>query len=149
MVGLRRTAYRIAYRLLSLAALVRAPRGPGVKAVLLCRGEVLLVRHSYGPKRWELPGGGVRRHEEPAAALARELEEELGLSVADAVALGAVSGVGRMRRYRTHIYRVDLDEPRIRPAPVEIAEVAWFDPAAPPRPLGPLVGRALAAVTGA
>jgi 8-oxo-dGTP pyrophosphatase MutT (NUDIX family) len=148
MVGLRRTAYRIAYRLLSLVALVRAPRGPGVKAVLLCRGEVLLVRHSYGPDRWELPGGGVRRREEPAAALARELHEELGLNVEGAVALGSLPGAGRMRRYRTHIYRVDLEEPRVRPNPVEIAEAAWFDPAAPPRPLGPLARTALRAVGG-
>jgi 8-oxo-dGTP pyrophosphatase MutT (NUDIX family) len=148
MVGLRRTAYRIAYRLLWLAARVRAPRGRGAAAVLLCRGEVLLVRHSYGPDRWELPGGGVRRGEEPAAALARELHEELGLTISDPIELAALPGPGRLRHHQTHIYRVDIEEPRVRPDPVEIAEAAWFDPASPPRPLGPMVSAGLRAVGG-
>ncbi|HEX4035091.1 MAG TPA: NUDIX domain-containing protein [Solirubrobacteraceae bacterium] len=145
MVGLRRIAYRFAYRVLWLAARVRAPRGRGAAAVLLCDGEVLLVRHSYGPDRWELPGGGVRRREEPAAAIARELEEELGLTVTDPVALCALPGPGRLRHHHTHIYRVEVPEPRVRADPVEIAEAAWFDPASPPRPLGPMVQAGLRA----
>jgi 8-oxo-dGTP pyrophosphatase MutT (NUDIX family) len=145
MVGLRRLGYRVAYRILWLAARVRAPRGRGAAAVLLCRGEILLVRHTYGPDRWELPGGGVRRGEEPAAALARELEEELGLSVSDPVSLLVLPGPGRLRHHHTHIYRVDLEEPRVRVDPVEIAEVGWFDPASPPRPLGAMVQAGLRA----
>ena len=65
MLQLRRAGYRLAYRLLWLVALVWAPRGQGAKAALVCRGEVLLVRHTYGPERWELPGGGVHRGEDP------------------------------------------------------------------------------------
>ena len=145
MVGLRRLAYRVAYRMLQLLARVRAPRGRGAAAVVLCRGEVLLVRHTYGPDRWEIPGGGVRRGEEPAAGLARELAEELGLSVSDPVALGVLAGPGRLRHHRTHLYRVDVEEPRVRANPVEIAEVGWFDPAMPPQPLGPRVRGAIRA----
>jgi ADP-ribose pyrophosphatase YjhB (NUDIX family) len=45
-------------------------------------GGVLLVRHSYGPRVWALPGGGLARGEAPEAAAVRELREELGCGLA-------------------------------------------------------------------
>jgi 8-oxo-dGTP pyrophosphatase MutT (NUDIX family) len=143
VLGLRRAAYRVAYRLLWLLALVRPPHGQGVKAAVTCRGEVLLVRHTYGPDRWELPGGGVRRGEDPLAGLQRELAEELGIEVGAPSVVCTVVGRGRLRHHRTHLYRVELDDPRIRHDPVEIAEVRWCDAAAPPSPLGSEVRLAL------
>jgi 8-oxo-dGTP pyrophosphatase MutT (NUDIX family) len=143
VLGLRRAAYRVAYRLLSVFALVRPPRGAGAKAVIRCRGEVVLVRHTYGPARWELPGGGVRRGEEPLEAMRRELREELGIEVGPARALGARPGPGRYRHHLTHFFLVDMDEPVLRPDPVEIAEARWCDPATVPRPLGAGVAAAL------
>ncbi len=41
-------------------------------------GRLLLVRHSYGPGGWALPGGGMGPGEEPLAAAAREVREEVG-----------------------------------------------------------------------
>lgn len=41
-------------------------------------GRLLLVRHSYGPAAWALPGGGMRPGEAPEAAARRELLEEVG-----------------------------------------------------------------------
>lgn len=52
-------------------------------AVVLRGGEVLLTRLSARaahPGQWTLPGGGVAHGERPAAALAREVEEECGLT---------------------------------------------------------------------
>jgi ADP-ribose pyrophosphatase YjhB (NUDIX family) len=44
-------------------------------------GEVLLVEHVFHPTSpWGLPGGWVDRHEDPAQALVRELQEELELT---------------------------------------------------------------------
>ena len=146
MLRLRRAAYRVAYRLLRLAALVRRRRGQGVKALLVCDGEVLLVRHTYGPHLWELPGGGVKRGEDPLAALRRELDEELGIAVATATPIATQRGPGREHQHRTHLYRLDLDARPVRADPVEIAEMRWCDPAAPPTPLGRMVREALASV---
>lgn len=43
-------------------------------------GRVLLCRLTY-KKEWDLPGGVVDPHESPAACLAREVREELGLDL--------------------------------------------------------------------
>ncbi|MER7330954.1 MULTISPECIES: NUDIX hydrolase [unclassified Micromonospora] len=44
-------------------------------------GHVLLVRPSY-KKHWDIPGGYVEPGESPRAACMREIQEELGLTIA-------------------------------------------------------------------
>jgi 8-oxo-dGTP pyrophosphatase MutT (NUDIX family) len=132
-----------------MAALVRPPRGAGATAALVCDGEVLLVKHTYGPAHWELPGGWVRRGEEPLQALHRELAEELDITFEHASLITTQPGPGRMHRHLTHLYRVDIAAPRLRPNGVEIAELRWCDPARPPAPLGSMASIALATIVGA
>lgn len=54
-----------------------------VSAALILRdGKVLICRRAATgtfPLKWEFPGGKVEEGEDPAAALARELWEELGI----------------------------------------------------------------------
>jgi 8-oxo-dGTP pyrophosphatase MutT (NUDIX family) len=134
--ALMRRVYRLGYRVLWVLSFVRMPRGRGAKGLLTNAGEVLLVRHTYGPDEWELPGGGSHRGEDAAATMRRELREELGVEVADAVALGTHHGDGRSEGVRVSYFAAALPDRRVRRDPVEIAEVAWFDLAMPPRPLG-------------
>ncbi len=54
-----------------------------VAGILVRAGEVLICqRHRSGPMplKWEFPGGKIEPGEQPRAALARELEEELGIT---------------------------------------------------------------------
>ncbi|WP_233412294.1 NUDIX domain-containing protein [Nucisporomicrobium flavum] len=61
------------------ATLPRKRMGAGV-VLSDASGRVLLVEPTYKPY-WEIPGGAVEADESPYAAAAREVEEELGLTL--------------------------------------------------------------------
>lgn len=53
-----------------------------VGVVLNEQQQVLLVEHAFHPRRpWGLPGGWIGFNEDPETGIARELREELALSV--------------------------------------------------------------------
>jgi ADP-ribose pyrophosphatase YjhB (NUDIX family) len=69
---------------LALAVRLLVPRQyvGAVGAVFNEQGQVLLVKHVFRPfYPWGLPGGWLERGEDPALAVRRECEEELGLRV--------------------------------------------------------------------
>ena len=55
----------------------------GVVGIVLNEsGEVLLLKHTYrGKYPWGLPGGWLKRGEQPMEALQREIKEETGMEV--------------------------------------------------------------------
>jgi 8-oxo-dGTP diphosphatase len=62
-----------------------------VAAVIERAGQVLIAqrkRTGQHPLKWEFPGGKVEPGEAPEAALARELEEELGIRARVDAAIG-------------------------------------------------------------
>ncbi|HSN56796.1 MAG TPA: (deoxy)nucleoside triphosphate pyrophosphohydrolase [Candidatus Sulfomarinibacteraceae bacterium] len=110
-----------------------SPTGPPVVVVAAvvrgADGRVLLTRRPEGSHMgglWEFPGGKVEHGESPAAALERELAEELGVR----------ARVGRPFTFAVH------DEPGLRilllfyetvlvdgtPRPLEGQELAWVAP---------------------
>jgi 8-oxo-dGTP pyrophosphatase MutT (NUDIX family) len=133
---LHRQLYRLAHRARRWWWRVRRPRRSSVVVIAFDAHErVLLVRHSYGPPVWSLPGGGIDRNEDPAAAALREIREELGCGLAELTAIDAseerIAGSHDLR----HIFvaRV-LGNPA--PDMREIVAVAFFDPAALPEACG-------------
>lgn len=52
----------------------------GANAIITCNGKLLLEKRRDSDT-WGLVGGGVKNHEEPIDAIAREIWEELGLRV--------------------------------------------------------------------
>lgn len=57
-------------------------------AVIVKDARVLLVR-ARGRRRWQLPGGGLKRRETPLEALRREVDEETGLAPRVQALIGA------------------------------------------------------------
>ncbi len=103
-----------------------------VAAIIQEGGRVLICQRkkddTFGAK-WEFPGGKVYDGEQPEAALARELEEELGVKAR----IGAE--IGRTRhKYSEHARAIEL---RFFAAQIESAQaqnlaferIVWEEPA--------------------
>jgi 8-oxo-dGTP pyrophosphatase MutT (NUDIX family) len=103
--------------------------------------NVLLVRHTYGPRGWELPGGSRKRNEDAADTATREIHEELGLSVDSWQALGQIEVVVDHHRDALYCFQADVaapdgSSPELVLELGEIAAAQWFPTAELPRPLG-------------
>jgi 8-oxo-dGTP diphosphatase len=122
-----RLAFRVGYRVLQVWWLVRRPTTRGVKCVVQCGDDVLLVRHTYGAKqRWELPGGGVKRREEPDAAARREVREEAGIDLHELEPLGELFTRVDRKHDRLWCFAAQVDSPGFERDRAEIAECRWF-----------------------
>ncbi|RVD78786.1 NUDIX hydrolase [Pseudomonas koreensis] len=115
------------------SASVASPHLIRIAAALLldAEGQTLLVR-KRGTTAFMQPGGKIEAHELPVHALARELEEELGLVIdpAQASFLGQFSAPAANEPgcvVQADIFQVTIDTD-VAPA-AEIEEVIWIDPA--------------------
>jgi 8-oxo-dGTP diphosphatase len=121
-----------------------------VSAVVFREGRVLIVRRARAPLigHFSLPGGVVEVGETLAAALARELMEEVGIEAEITAFNRHVEAIAREGdRVRTHfviasfVARWTSGAPRLSD---EVDAVDWIDPAAGlPSPTTPELGEIL------
>lgn len=140
---LHRAGLRLAHRLRALWWRVRKPQLESV--VMLARdgeGRLLLVRHTYGSGIWTLPGGGMRRGEEPLAAARREFAEELGIAP-EFAPLGIRDAALHGAPCRLYLFACVIAEAP-RPDRREIAEARFFAAEALPDGVGSRVAMGLA-----
>jgi 8-oxo-dGTP pyrophosphatase MutT (NUDIX family) len=138
-VALRRLGYRIAYRGLQLVWFVTRPSKRGVKCVLTDGDRILLVRHTYGHRDWDLPGGSLKRHEPPLSGARREMDEELAIGNAEWTELGELHGSVDRRHDTVHCFQAKLAAPAITIDRGELAVARWFPRTELPTDLGPYV----------
>ena len=145
-VPIRRVGYRAAYLGLRVYWFLVRPEVTGVKCLITHGERVLLVRHTYGSRRWDLPGGSVKRGEQPVDAARREMHEELGVSIEDWRPLGTFSLSIDHRRDRLHCFQAEVQAPEVEINRGELEEADWFSRGALPRKLGryarPILARA-------
>ncbi len=143
-VSAQRLGFRTAYLGLQVSWFLRRPETRGVKCLLTHGENILLVRHTYGRRVWDLPGGGIQRGEPPVATAAREMQEELGVSGVVWLPGGTIHGRQRFRSDTVHCFWTELPDPALEPNLAELAEVRWFSRAELPSNLGPYVRPMLA-----
>ena len=143
-VPVRRVIYRTGYQVLRLVWMVRHPVLHGVKCVITDGDRVLLVRHTYGGRRWDLPGGRIEPAEPPLDTARREMNEELGLRIADWTPLGELQVRTDHRNDTLHLFRAELHDPTVTIDRGELSVARWFPRAALPADLAPHVAPILA-----
>lgn len=96
---------------------------------------VLTLRRTL--RGWEIPGGNLRRDEDPTLGLVREIAEETGLRVHVDRLVGTYHRSGFMA-HTAWVYRCSLlgEASDLRPS-WETPKVAWFPVGAPPDTLFP------------
>lgn len=125
----------VLYPLLRLHRLVLRPHILGVRCLVEHEGRVLLIRNPYGPMKWDLPGGGVRRGERPEEAALREVREEVGLALSGLRPLGRSAGTEYYDRDTVICYYARAASPVLKPRRAEVYEEGWFEWGRLPEPL--------------
>jgi 8-oxo-dGTP diphosphatase len=85
-------------------------------------------RNDTSPLKWEFPGGKVRDGETPEAALGRELQEELGVTLVKSVELGRVRHqyAGTPEELEIRFFAAAIAETELVPRTFE--QIAWALP---------------------
>jgi ADP-ribose pyrophosphatase YjhB (NUDIX family) len=140
-------ALRVADRLRRLVWRAFGPRTIGIRGVVVDgEGRVLLVRHSYGRPTWHLPGGGVKRRETLVQALARELREEVRVTITGPVRLhGTFSNMSEGKSDHISVFVVEHWQRDADPeGDAEIEAAAFYAPGGLPETTSPGTGRRVA-----
>lgn len=114
---------------------------PAVSAVIRDDDGRILLARAQGDEQWALVGGGLEPGEEPIAAIAREIWEELGVAAMVGQIVGAYGGEemfvtypnGDRCAYVTTAYECRLAPGAMTLEEDELRDAVWFAPSDIPR----------------
>ena len=99
--------------------------------VLIMKGnQALVIKNSISSGHLSLPGGGLKRNEQPNEALIREVREEIGFELNDdkLIYQGIYFAINDGLKYRYHLWFYKLTEDQtINRRSIEILEAFWVD----------------------
>ncbi len=114
--------------LFDIYTLLPLPTHPRTRVAITNSADthILLVRNLPYPSKWTLPGGGYKKHETAEQCAARELHEELHLTVAPnrLHLLGRFSGSKPKRQFDCLMVAINSQQ-TIKPNS-EVIEANWF-----------------------
>ncbi|HET6415816.1 MAG TPA: NUDIX hydrolase [Polyangiales bacterium] len=128
--ALIRAVYRVAHWGLRLLWFIRRPETTGALVAVWYQGRVLLVKNSYRAQL-TLPGGYIRPREERRVAAARELREEVGITVQPKRLVHAYHGTHLFehRKDTLDIYELEVeDEPKVLVDEREVVRAEFHTP---------------------
>jgi ADP-ribose pyrophosphatase YjhB (NUDIX family) len=111
--------------------MTRRPKTVGASALVVDGdGRVLLIKQSYGPRRWTFPGGAAKWGEVLRDAAIREAEEEAGVVVTDPETVSLLGIYGNFRWGKSDHLAVFVirDWKRRDSETIEISDCAFVAP---------------------
>jgi len=128
---IRQWCFQLAYWLALVFWFVFRPRGRGVMAAIWFDGRILIIKNSY-KRSLTFPGGGPHAGESARQTAARELAEEVGLTIRP----NALTWIAQYRyndefkRDRIDLFEIELTAlPAVRIDNREVIQAEFMDPA--------------------
>jgi len=131
------TPFRTAYRFI-----VR-PQTQGVKCLIEHKGRYLMIRNSYGHRRWTFPGGGVHNGELPEKAAQREALEEVGIQLSNIKSIGKYFTTRQYQRNTVHCFYTTVNNDFFQIDNDEVSGAEWFSTTRLPQQHSPAVEEVL------
>ena len=99
--------------------------------LLSVENEVLFVKSFVGDQKWKLPGGGVKKNEQPVEGAVREVFEETGIKI-EKSQLSEILRIKKQHagaKYTYAVFNAQLPQkPQINKSKSEILDAQWLKP---------------------
>lgn len=111
-------------------------RGTRTRVLVEHDGKILMVKSLLGTGKWQLPGGGLHRNEDPSQGAIREVLEETGLDLRfkqlepldDGQTVQYAKLHGLSYKYLGFSASLEKKPPVHRPQRIEISKIGWLEP---------------------
>ena len=105
------------------------PKSRHVKCAIFHKDQVLLIKNTYGPDIWTLPGGSVKRNESLASAAKREVKEEVDIDIelGDLTNKGSIFYDGDYKMSNVFVFVANVKNQLPKVDKIEVSDSRWFD----------------------
>jgi len=140
---MKRIFYKIINPLKAIYWFLFRPKSMGVKCLIENSGKFLMIRNSYGHKKWTFPGGGIRSGELPRDAAKREALEEVGVEVTELVPIGNFFTTRQYKQETVECFYAQVSGEYFKIDDEEVSDASWFTLKDIPRDSSPAVSEVL------